>query len=302
MAAGPPPPPLPGEASRCAAVGMAGNISLMALKLVVGILAGSTALLADAVESMTDVVATFVAYLGVRIAERPADRDHHFGHGNAEAIAATAVAAIILMTGLGLCVSAVLFMVEGRYRAPDPLALVAAAVSMAVKEALYRYTIRVARRTRSPALLSVASDHRSDVLTSVAALVGVAGARLAWPLLDPLAACVIGLFVLRLGYGLMRSGLDRLMAGVPPGDLELDVTRTLHQTEGVLAVREVRLQGLGSYANVAVAIAVDGRLSVTEGHAIAHRAEERVRAQCPSVRFLEVHVEPHRPQPPTESP
>ncbi len=273
------------------------NVALAILKFSVGMVAGSRALLADAFNSAGDVVATLVAWVAFRIGRAPADEDHHYGHENAEALAGLLVGGMLCATGAFICIEGVLAWFEApRERPPEMLALWAALITAGVKEALYRASIRVGRATHSPTLLASARDHRADVLTSLVAAAGVVLGRYGYPAFDDAAGGVIGIYIFVLGIAPMRSNLRVIMAGASP-ELANRASALAALAAGVDDVRRVQVLPMGGKLQIDLTIAVDGAMSVTEGHDVAHRAEDAVRAGMPRVTEVRVHVEPRGPAP-----
>lgn len=273
------------------------NIALAILKFSVGLVAGSRALLADAFNSAGDVVATLVAWVAFRIGRAPPDEDHHYGHDNAEALAGLLVGGMLCATGAFICIEGVLAWFEApRQRPPEMLAFWAALVTAGTKEVLYRASIRVGRATHSPTLMASARDHRADVLTSLVAAGGVVLSRYGYPAFDDAAGGVIGIYIFVLGLAPMRSNLRIIMAGASP-ELAERAGALAALAAGVDDVRRVQVLPMGGKLQIDLTIAVDGAMSVTQGHDVAHRAEDAVRAGMPRVTEVRVHVEPRGPAP-----
>jgi len=283
------------QAEKCSLLSFGANLALAGSKLVVGLLSGSTALLADAGNTLSDVFATWVALIGIRLGQRPPDRDHPLGHGNAEAMAALAISTVIFLTGVGLAAMAIVVVVKRVYHRPDVLALWTAAASIIIKEALYQYTIRVAKKLNSPALISVAKDHRADALSSVAALIGIAAGRYGTNVLDPVAGILIGTFIMHMGYNTLLRNANILMATSPGPDIELKIVKALYGLQGIKGVHAVKVQQIGSYYSVLLDITVDKKLTVEQGHFIAKDAKARVLEADPNIREITVHVDPDLP-------
>ena len=268
------------------------NIALAVMKFTVGTIALSQALIADAFNSTGDVVATFVAWMAFRYGAKPPDADHHYGHANAEALAGLLIGGTICATGIFIFTDGVRALLAGQsHPAPETLALWGAAVTAVVKEALCRVTLSAGRRTNSPILLASARDHRADVFASLVALLGILVARMGYPIFDPIAAALIGIYIFLLGFSPVRSNAAILMHQSP---LELDrlAAHEAAKVEGVTKVTQVRVQPLGGSYRMDMVLAVDGMLTVEQAHAIAHTAERVVIAAVPNVHEVHVHVEP----------
>jgi cation diffusion facilitator family transporter len=268
------------------------NIGLALMKFIVGSLARSRALIADAFNSAGDVVATFVAWIAFRYGMKPPDEDHHYGHANAEALAGLLIGGMLCATGAFICINGILSLVEERVReAPDSAALYAAGLTAFVKEVLYRVSMRVGRKTNSPTLLASARDHRADVVSSLVALGGIWIARSGYPEVDSIAACLIGLYIFWLGFDPVQGNTAILMHGAPP-ELARDAGRIAAAVDGVVAVRTVRVLPTGGQYRMDMTLEVRGELTVTAAHEIAHRAEDAILEKVPLVTEVHVHVEP----------
>lgn len=287
------------EIYKVTAVGSAVNALLVAFKFVAGVLGHSSAMIADAVHSLSDFITDVIVIVFVRIAGRPEDADHDYGHGKYETLAAVIVGMFLGVVGIGLGISGVektvAFFRGVPLESPNWWALSAALLSIVSKEWMYRYTVAVARRVDSPALVANAWHHRSDAFTSVAALAGIGGAMLLgphWAVLDPLAAVVVCLFIVRSAYGLMKPGLDELLEkSLPASDKEL-IADVITSTPGVLAFHRLRTRRIGTHAVVDVHIKMAGTLTLTEAHDIASAAERRLKDALGQATVVNIHMEP----------
>jgi cation diffusion facilitator family transporter len=276
---------------RANVVGLVANVLLAVAKFVVGAAAGSAALVADAFNSAGDVIATAIGLAGYRLGRVPPDENHPYGHGNAESVAGLVIGAILLATGVFVGLEGARALLEGTRTPPEPIAAAVALTTAAVKAVLARYTTVVGRRMNSPALLASAADHRADVLIAIVVTAGIVGARLGAPWLDPLAALVVGVWIVGLAVAPIRSNFGVLMDESPPEVVEA-VRRAASAQPGVLGVTAPRVHPLGSYYVVDLSIRVDGELSVRDGHALAHATADRIRQEVPHVQGVTVHVEP----------
>jgi len=266
------------------------NAALAVMKFSVGTIAGSRALVDDAFNSTGDVVTTCIAYFAFRYGLKPPDADHHYGHGNAEALAGLLIGATICATGIFICADGVLGAFS-QHEAPQALALWGAGVTAVVKEFLCRISLRVGKRTNSPTLLASARDHRADVFAALIVFVGVALARLGWPMFDPIAGVAIGLYIFFLGHAPLHSNLAILMHQSPP-ELDRLAAHEAAKVPGVNRVGLVRVQPLGGSLRMDMVLLVDGGLTVAEAHEIAHEAEKTVMRAVQHVKEVHVHVEP----------
>ena len=280
------------EGNTCTKFGLLVNVLLTGFKLAAGILGHSQAMIADAIHSFSDVVATGGVYIGLKIAEKPADRNHPFGHGNADTLAAVFTALILLFTGVYVGISAVHIILHQEYHTPTNLAVAAAIASIIIKELLFRYTLKVGRKWKSQAIIANAWDHRSDAYSSVGALVGIVGARLGFSFLDSIAGLVIAGFIVKMAIHLMKVNVHILMDGMPDEMVVNDVRSTIRSIEGVKATRETRIHPVGPVNIVDVKILVEKDLSVDEGHNIATMVKEVLLKEHQDIKDVIVHVEP----------
>ncbi len=287
------------EARRVTLVGLAANALLCAMKLAVGFLAHSGGLISDAVNSASDVLNTLIAMIGVRLGNKQADPEHPYGHARFECVASILLSFLVFMTGLGIGWNGLkaIFAGDGSLEAPGLPALVAALVCCVVKEALYWYTIRSAKRLDSLALKASAWDHRSDVFASVGVFVGILGARLGITVLDAVASVVISLLILRVAVNIFREALSQTVDQACEPELEERFRMAALSVAGVRRLDELRSRRFGPGVYVDMEIAVDGRLSLWEAHEISERVHDAVEACEPSTRHCMVHVNPYAEDP-----
>lgn len=276
---------------RANAVGIAANLALAALKLTVGVVAGSQALLADGYNSAGDVIATAIGWTGYQLAQSPPDDNHHYGHGNAESVAGLIIGAILFATGAFICIDSLAALASGVEAPPEPIAAAAALVTMVTKEVLYRWVHRVGTRLNSPALLASARDHRADVLSAATVLGGIAAAQFGAPWLDAAGALLVGVYIAWMAVEPLRTNAGVLMDEAPP-ELDEEIRRVARSVEEVRECEGVRVHPLGSYFMVDLEIYLDGEMDLFAAHDIAHAVADRVREQVDHVRDVRVHVNP----------
>lgn len=271
------------------------NAALTVLKLAAGIIASSGAMVSDAVHSASDVFSTLLVMFGVNMAARAEDSDHPYGHERLECVTALLLALMLLATGLGIGVSGaknIKLALDGELAAPGALALWAAVISIAVKEWMFHYTRHAAQRTDSGALLADAWHHRSDALSSIGSFVGVLGARLGWPILDPIAALVIALFIVKVAYDIAMDAFDKMVDRACDDETVAKIRKLALTTDGVLTVDELKTRRFGSKSYVDIEIGVNAELSLIAAHNIAEALHDRIEAEVPGVKHCMVHVNP----------
>lgn len=272
-----------------------GNFILTVFKLAAGILAHSGAMISDAIHSASDVFSTLIVMVGIRIAGRKADGNHRYGHERLEAVAAILLAVVLATIGVFIGCSGVRSILAASYgglQAPGMLALVAAILSIVVKEGMFWYTRRAADQIHSSALMADAWHHRSDALSSIGSLAGIAGAQLGLPILDPIASLVICLFILKASYDIFMSAVRQLVDQSADPEVESAMVKTIQAQEGVLQLDVLRTRQFGSRLYVDVEISADGDQSLTSAHDIADRVHDQIESDFPLVKHCMVHVNP----------
>ena len=271
---------------------MAANLALVAFKLFAGILGKSSAMVADAAHSASDLVATSVVLMSLRVSKKPADEDHPYGHGKAEPVAAKIVGLILVAAGVAIGVDSVRKIASGSYTEPGRIALVAAILSIVVKEAMYRITAATARKIESSAVMAEALHHRSDAYSSVGTFVGILGARAGLTVLDPIAGIAVAALIVKMGLDIVKASSEELMDTQADPDTLSAVQSAVGAVEGVSDVHYLATRRYGGYAHVDLRIGVDPSISVVEGHDISVEVEQAIKDVCPHVIGVMVHVDP----------
>lgn len=282
-------------AMKVSAVSIVANVLLSAFKLLAGILASSGAMVSDAIHSASDVISTVVVIIGIRLSGKASDKEHPYGHERMECVAAIILATILAVTGLGIGYTAVAKILSGNYgelTVPGVLALVAAVVSIAVKEGMYWYTRSYAKKINSSALMADAWHHRSDALSSVGALVGIAGARLGYPVCDAIASLCICFFIEKAAYDIFKDAIDKMVDKACDEKLEDSLKNCALEQEGVLGVDLLRTRVFGNRVYVDIEISADGDASLRDAHKIAEHVHDAIEQSFSSVKHIMVHVNP----------
>jgi len=279
------------RAQKLALTGLLVNLALAAVKLVTGIVGHSNALIADAVESVADIVGSAVIWGGLHIAAKPADQDHPYGHGKAEALAALIVAMIVFGAGVEIAAQAIGELVTPS-RIPAAFTLWVLVAVVIVKEVMFRVVRRAGRELGSGGLHTDAWHHRSDAITSAAAFIGIS-ASLVWqvPRADAAAALAASVIIMFNGVRLFRVPVQELMDKVP-ADIVADARAAAGRVEGVIDVEKTAARKSGMRYWIDMHVRVDPEMSVREAHALSHRVKDKLRAEMPSVADVLVHIEP----------
>lgn len=274
---------------------MAVNAALTASKFAAGFFGHSHALIADATESMADILSSVIVWRGLTLAAEPADREHPYGHGKAEPLAAAFVAIMLLVAAAGIIATAGPELLQHRGEKPRAFTLYVLIAVIAIKELLFRYALREAGSVQSIAVRADAWHHRSDAITSLAAAIGITLALLGGPhfaFADDAAAMVAGGIVAWNGWRMLRPALNELMDAAPSTALVANIRAIAATVPGVNAVEKCIVRKMGFHYFVDMHVEVDPSITVQQGHAIAHNVKNKVRQSDPSVYDVLVHIEP----------
>ena len=282
-------------ANRVSMVSIVGNIALALGKLLAGIIAHSNAMISDAVHSASDVFSTIVVIIGIRLASKESDKNHPYGHERLECVAAVVLAMVLFITGLGIGMEALKNILSGNYnelQIPGMLALIAAIVSIVSKEAMFWYTKINARRIDSSALMADAWHHRSDAFSSVGALIGIAGARLGFPIMDSIASLVIFVFIIKAAYDIFRDAVDKMVDHSCDDETEKQISDCVMENEAVEGIDLLQTRIFGNKIYVDIEIALDGSLPLQKAHDIAEEVHHDIERKFPKIKHIMVHVNP----------
>lgn len=271
------------------------NVTLSLAKLLAGIVGRSSAMVSDAVHSASDVLASLIVIIGVRLAGKKADKDHPYGHERMECIAAILLAILLAAVGAGIGVSGIGKIAAGNYEAlavPGRLPLIAAIVSIIVKEWMFWYTRAAAKKSNSSALMAEAWHHRSDALSSVGSFAGILFARLGYPVMDAVAGVIISLCILKAAFDIFKDGLDKMVDHSCDAQTEESIRESVLEIPGVQGIDDLKTRLFGDKIYVDMEIAVDGSISVIEAHEIAEKVHEKIEGAFPLCKHCMVHVNP----------
>ncbi len=276
------------------------NILLVVFKFIAGILGKSSAMVADAVHSLSDLLSDFIVIAFIKISGKPVDENHDYGHGKYETLATIIVGIILGIAGIGLLADGVMqsiaFFRGHPLPRPGMLALWAAVISIVSKELLYHYTMRVDKKVDSPALRANAWHHRSDALTSIGTLIGIAGAMFLgerWRVLDPMAAVFVSCFIIKAAYSLSKPAFEELLEISLPAEQKEEIGKIIMTTPGVLMMHHLRTRRIGVNIAVECHIKLNPLLTLAEAHDIATDVENRLKAGFGNIGFINIHMEPY---------
>ena len=282
-------------ANRVSVVSIIWNVTLSIFKLFAGIFSHSSAMISDAVHSASDVFSTFAVIAGVNISAKEEDEGHQYGHERIEAVFAIVLAVILFATGVFIGIDGIekIFTASyGEAQMPGLLALIAAIVSIVVKELMYQYTVINAKKINSTALMADAWHHRSDALSSIGSFAGILGARLGYPVCDPIASVVICVFILKAAIDIFRDAVNQLIDKSCSVETETEIKNIIKSVDGVISVDDLKTRLFGSKLYVDVEIGADGELSLYNAHEIAKKVHDSIEAQIKGVKHCMVHVNP----------
>ena len=282
-------------AMQVSANSIAVNLMLSIFKLIAGLLASSGAMISDAIHSASDVFSTIIVIIGVKISGKASDEDHPYGHDRFECVASIILAILLGVTGVGIGLTGVQKLIAGHYDTlaiPGILALAAAVISIVVKEIMYWYTRNAAKKINSGALMADAWHHRSDALSSVGSFVGIFGARMGFPMLDPLASVVICLFVVKAAVDIFRDAISKMTDRSCDQKTVNEMHDCIMNIRGVEGIDLLKTRSFGSKYYVDIEISADGNKKLWETHAIAENVHQAIEHQFTLVKHCMVHVNP----------
>ncbi|MGF7048927.1 cation diffusion facilitator family transporter [Paenibacillus sp. DS2015] len=278
------------EGEKGAWVSIIAYICLSALKLWIGFLSGSQALLADGLNNTTDIMASFAVLIGLKISRKPPDHNHRYGHFRAETVAALVASFIMIAVGIQVLYQAVQKFFQPTLETPNMLAAWIALLCAVVMLFVYRYNIRLAKKINSHAITAAAQDNRSDALVSLGAFIGIVGSQFGLPWLDPLAATAVGLIICKTAWSIFKDASTALTDGFDEKELD-KIKQTVAGTPGVESIKDIKARIHGNNVLVDVIIQVNGDLNVVESHDITEEVEERMLMEH-NISHVHVHIEP----------
>ena len=276
-------------------VSIIGNTILSLFKVLAGILANSGAMISDAVHSASDVISSIIVIIGVKFSAKESDKDHPYGHERFECVAAIVLAVILLVSGLFIGHTAIEKIRMDHVQeiaVPGILALIAAIVSIIVKEAMYWYTRFYAVRLDSGALMADAWHHRSDALSSVGALIGIAGARMGFPMMDTIASLVISVFIVKAAYDIFKDAIQKMVDHSCSDEMEKQIVACAQEQEGVKCVSDIHTRVFGNKVYVEIDVCADGEMALNRADEIANRVHDAMENRFVKIKHISVRVKP----------
>lgn len=281
--------------NRVTSIGIIGNVILSLFKFMAGILGHSSAMVSDAIHSLSDVLATFIAWLGIRLSMQAPDREHPYGHERLECVASLLLGAILFGTGLMIGLTGLRTILTGHYdelQSPGSVALIAAVVSIATKEGMFWYTRHYAKVLNSAAFMADAWHHRSDALSSIGSLIGIGGAMLGFPILDPLASVAIAVCIIKVAYDILKDAVSKMLDTACSTEYEKQLADFIAAQDGVDRLDVLHTRMFGNKIYIDAEISVNGDQSLTAAHEIAEQVHNQVEQNFDNIKHIMIHVNP----------
>ncbi len=279
--------------TRASMVAISANCLLTVFNIAVGLMAGSYALVSEGAHTLSDVITSIIAYVGFKIGQKPADKEHPLGHGRAEAISGLLIVVFLAIVAYEIITGAIDKIIHPELiSVPSFYASLMAVFGIFTNYFISEYVIRLGKEIRSPAIIADGKHQRTDIYTSVAILISVVIANIGYPIFDPLVGLLIGLLIIKTAYEIGKENIDNIMGKVPSQDLINRIKRVADSTPNAQGAHNIKVDYLGSYATAYLHVEVDGNMSLNDSHIIAHQVENNILKTIPEVKSVMVHVCP----------
>lgn len=279
--------------TKASAVAIVANCFMTVLNIVVGLMSGSYALVSEGAHTLSDVATSVIAYLGFKIGQKPADKEHPIGHGRAEAISGLIIVIFLAIVAYEIITGAFEKILHPELiTVPNVYAAIMAFVGIIINFAISEYIIRIGKEINSPAIIADGKHQKTDIFSSIAILIGVAVSNMGFPILDPIVGLVIGLLIVKTAFEIAKENIDNIMGKVPSQKLIKQVKEVADNTPRAQNAHNIKLDYQGSYATVYLHIEVDGNLSLNESHKIVHTVENNILKEIPEIKSAMVHACP----------
>ncbi|WP_458404797.1 cation diffusion facilitator family transporter [Methanobrevibacter sp.] len=278
---------------KAAKVAIIANCILTILNIAVGILSGSYALISEGAHTLSDVATSIIAYAGFKIGQKPADDDHPIGHGRAEAISGLLIVVFLAIVSYEIITGAFDKLLNpSLITIPDTNAAIMAVVGIIVNLRISEYIINIGKEINSPAIVADGKHQKTDIFSSIAVLVGVIVSNMGYPILDPIVALLIGLLIIKTAYEIAKENIDNIMGKIPSEELINKIAEIANEAANTNTAHDIKIDYLGSYALVSLHVELDGNMTLTESHEIAHKVQESIVEEIPLVKSCIVHTCP----------
>lgn len=283
-------------ANRVSIITIIGNILLAIIKFIAGIVGNSMAMISDGIHTLSDILTTVIAVVGIHIASKEDDNSHRYGHERFECIASILLSFLLFMTGFEIGLSGIKTIINGSYAdiaMPGILAIVAAVISIIIKELMYQYTIRAAKKIESDALKADAWHHRSDAISSIGALIGIVLSRCGYKIFDSIASILISILICKVAIEIFMDAMDKLVDKSCDEETVNKIKKVILNEKGVLGIDDLKTRIFGSKVYVDVEISADGNKTLKETHLIAEKVHDKIESKFTNVKHCMVHVNPY---------
>lgn len=270
------------------------NVILSIFKITAGIIGSSSAMFADGIHTLSDVLTTLVALIGIKVASKKADENHPYGHEKYESVFAKILSIILLLTGVAIGYEAIILLIKKEFQEPGKISLYAAVISVMAKEWMYRYTLKASIEIKSISMEADAWHHRSDALSSIGTFIGILGARMGYPALDPIAGIVVAAMIIKVGVELYLKSVSELVDESADEETIEEIREKTMSVKGVKAINDLKTRVSGNTIYVDIDIAVKSTITVEEGHDISDEVHELLEKDIDAIKHCMVHVEPYK--------
>jgi cation diffusion facilitator family transporter len=279
--------------TKASVVAIVANCILTVLNIAVGLMSGSYALVSEGAHTLSDVATSVIAYIGFKIGQKPADKEHPIGHGRAEAISGLVIVIFLVVVAYEIITGAIDKIVHPELiRVPDIYAAMMAVFGIFVNYAISEYIIRIGKEIKSPAIVADGKHQKTDIFSSIAILIGVLVSNMGYPILDPIVGFIIGLLILKTAYEIAKENINNIMGKVPSQELINRIRNVANKTPDAHNAHNIKVDYFGAYATVYLHIEIDGNLTLNETHRIVHRVENNILTEVPEVKSVMVHACP----------
>ncbi|MCR5026366.1 MAG: cation diffusion facilitator family transporter [Methanobrevibacter sp.] len=281
------------KGEKAAIVAISSNCFLTLFNIIIGLMSGSYALIAEGLHTFSDVITSIIAYLGFRVGQKPADEEHPRGHGRAEAISGVVIVIFLAIVGYEIIKTAIDKLLNPNLiTVPSYYAALMAFFGIIMNFAISTYIIKIGKEINSPAIIADGQHQRTDIFSSIAILFGVFAANIGYPILDPIVGMIIGLLILRIAYTIGKENIDNIMGKVPDEKIIRRIEKIANDTPGAHEAHNIKVDNFGSYSMVNLHVKVDGEMSLDEAHKIVHLVQNNIIKEIPEVKSVSVHACP----------
>ena len=278
---------------KASTIAILSNCFLTIFNIIVGLMSGSYALVAEGIHTLSDIATSVIAYIGFTIGQRPADNDHHYGHGRAEAISGLVIVLFLTIVGYEIIDTAIDKLLNpSLITTPSIYAALMAVFGIFINLAISNYIINIGKEINSPAIVADGQHQRTDIYSSIAILIGIVVSNMGFPMLDPIIGLIIGLLILKTAFTIGKENIDNIMGRFQDEDLVRKIERIVNKTPDAYEAHNIKIDNYGSYVVVSLHIKVDGNMSIYETHEIVHNIEEKIQNKIPLVKSVSIHTCP----------